>query len=140
MAKSKKWYGVKTVYRATASGAPRSVGHLFDTTVTLVEERVVLMCASTSDEAIRRAEADAARYCHGTHLNPYGQRVRYKYLGECSAFELFDAPADGREVFSQTEVISKDHSDAEIRAWHFSRETRRQSLRRRNILNAEFSG
>lgn len=73
------WYSVRCVLRH--HGDER-----------LFEERITLWNASSFDEAIRRAEADAAEY---------GGLVNADYLGLAQGFELAeDSPGDGAEVFS----------------------------------------
>lgn len=114
---------------------------VYDSSVTMVEERVVLFRAHTFDEAMRAAEREALLYVHHRHVNPYGQKVITRYLGACEAFQLFDPPAAGSEVFSTTEILPKRISDKAIvnqRLGHS--ESVRDSKRRRNILNREFSG
>lgn len=107
-----KWYGVKTLYRTRAVGRPHSVDQKYDRAGTLVEERVVLIRARTFDEAILKAETEAESYANIPHGgNAYGQRVMQRYLGACDAFELFDPPAPGREVYSATRVASGNVTD-----------------------------
>jgi hypothetical protein len=55
------------------------------------EERVTVWHAQSEDDAIRRAEPEAAEYA------ALGQS---KVLDLFQCFRLADAPADGREVFS----------------------------------------
>ncbi len=90
-----KWFAVKTLYRTTVARAPWS----------LVEERVVIFRARSFADASRQGESEARKYAASPRRqNADGKRVRTKYLGECDAFELFAAPAHGREVYSCTEL------------------------------------
>lgn len=66
-----------------------------------------LVRARSIDEAIRKGECEAHKYAaEASHRNPYGQRVKRRYLNDCDAFELWDDPANGDEVFSTTEVVT----------------------------------
>jgi len=134
-----KWYGVKTLYRTRATGRPRIVDDAYDAAATLVEERVVLVRARNFDEAIAKAEAEARSYAAsggGSYRNRYGQRVTQRYLGACDAFELFDPPGAGREIYSQTEIVSAEVSDDECARRRLGSE-RRPSRSRVKFFNAE---
>lgn len=50
-----KWFGVKTLIRWEAIGKPESIDENFDEDATLVEERIVLFKARSSDEAIKKS-------------------------------------------------------------------------------------
>jgi hypothetical protein len=58
------------------------------------EERITLWLADSADEAIERAEAEAEQ--HAAEIDD----APSTYLGLAQSFHLFDAPADGTEVFS----------------------------------------
>ena len=137
-----KWYGVKTLFRTAAVGRPMARDIDYDASVSLVEERVVLFKTSGFGSAIRAAEGEAHRYARVHHVNPYGQRVVTRYLGVCDAFELFEAPGAGAEVFSMTEVIPRRVSDRTVVDRRFGQRVAEKAdrRRRRNILNREFSG
>ncbi|MER6563186.1 hypothetical protein ABT300_36740 [Streptomyces sp. NPDC001027] len=72
------WYGVRCVFRHIPLG--------------VYEERITLWTARSSDEAIERAEAEAAEYCEDL------DGVEYAQLAQ--SFSLFGTPGDGAEVFS----------------------------------------
>ena len=135
------WYGVKTLFRLGAVGKPAKEDAKYDPGTTLVEERVVLFRARGFAEAVQLAEREARSYARHRHRNPYGQQVVTRYLGACDAYQLFDPPAEGREVFSTTELVGKIVTDATIvdhRLGH--RETAQEMARRRNVLDGEFAG
>ena len=135
------WFGVKTVFRVAATGRPVATDSAFDPQMTLVEERVVLYRATSGANAIRAAERDARAYSRDTHRNPYGQRVVWRYLGACEAYEMFEPPGDGREVFSTTEVVPKTRTDRSVISQRVKPvESRREYRSRRNILDQEFAG
>lgn len=72
------WYGVRCVFRHR---------HL-----EVYEERVTLWVARSLDEAIARAESEAAEYCEGL------DGVHYTDFAE--AYAMFASPEEGAEVFS----------------------------------------
>ena len=135
-----KWYGVKTLYRWKSAGRPRAVDEHFANSVSLLEERVVLVRARSFDEAIARAEKEARKYARTSHRNPYGQWVRTKYLQACDAFEILEEPGVGTEVFSTTEIIQRRTSDRSLVDARLGKDEKRPSPLRRNFLNAEFFG
>ena len=102
----------------------------------------MLFKARSFDEAIRAAEKEAREYARLRVVNPYGQRVVVRYLRACDAFELFDTPGVGAEVFSATEVVSKRISDRAIVERHLGKRVDKEldRRRRRNILNREYEG
>lgn len=110
------WYGVKTLYRTSVRGRAVRKDKHFEEDVSLVEERVVLVKARSFDEAIRRGEAEAIAYAASlpSYANRYGQPVKTRYLEACDAFRLFDQPGHAREVYSRTEVMGVNVSDAAI--------------------------
>jgi hypothetical protein len=109
-----KWFGVKTVYKITVSGKARKpIPKTYDPSL-MIEERVVLFKARSFDQAIKKAEKEAKVYASNPHNNPYGQIVHYNYLETADAYELFDPPGDGIEVYSQTEISMKVMNDNEI--------------------------
>jgi hypothetical protein len=109
------WYGVKTWYRMEAKGKPSFKDEDYEADSTLIEERIVLFKARNFSEAIRKAEKEAKRYAAKVaYQNIYGQRVTLRYLDCCNAYELFDAPDVGVEVYSTTERVSKQVSDTAL--------------------------
>ncbi len=136
------WYGVKTLYRMIALGNPKATDKHYDPESTMVEERVVLIRARSFREAIEKAEKDAKRYARETNYrNPYGQRIKQRYLGMCDAFECYDEPRAGVEVYSSTEIVGKDISDKYIGDSKLGAEsTKMPDPRRKKFFNREFSG
>jgi hypothetical protein len=136
-----KWFGVKTLYRTTTLGRPPVTDSAYDPSGTLVEERVVILRARSHAEARRKAKAEATRYAKREHFNPYGQRVRTRWLSASESFELFDKPDDLVEVWSSTYIIPASVRDKEVvvRALG-AHETAAQRKRRKKFLNREFSG
>lgn len=71
-----RWFAVRCIIRQPARG--------------VYEERITLWRATSHEEAIARAEAEADDYAAED-----GEAV-----GVAQSFELFDEPGDGAEVFS----------------------------------------
>lgn len=86
---SEPWYAVRCVFRAMAN-QPWGPTDL-QTGTSAYEERITLWRASSVDEAIARAEAEAK-----DHAETLGD----VYVGLAQAYHLFQAPEDGAEVFS----------------------------------------
>ena len=78
------WFGAKTLYR-WPDRAGRE-GYVY-------EERVVILRARDQDDAIARAEEEAARYVKAVDEG-------MEYMGSVNVYEMFDDVADGAEVFS----------------------------------------
>lgn len=81
-----EWYAVRCVFRSawaeSSEGLPPDE-HLY-------EERITLWQASSLEEAIALAEAEANEYADEED----------EYLDLAQAFKLFDDPVSGGEVFS----------------------------------------
>lgn len=77
------WYSVRCVFEVSRDGGTRTY-----------EERITLWRAASFEDAIARAEAEAAQYAtaHGAGST--------RYLQLAQAFRLSDEPGDGAEVFS----------------------------------------
>ncbi|HET7902522.1 MAG TPA: DUF4288 domain-containing protein [Candidatus Nanopelagicales bacterium] len=84
MSDEQQWYGVRCIFRWRGGDDDR-----------LYEERITLWRASSFEEAIAKAEADAAAYV--------GIDVRsgpHRYLGLAQAYLIDDELEEGTEVFS----------------------------------------
>jgi hypothetical protein len=79
------WYSVRCVFRC--GWPPKFAGKAY-------EERITLWRAGSSEEAIERAEAEAAEYASAIGEAPD------TYLDFAQAYWLFDEPGDGAEIFS----------------------------------------
>lgn len=80
---------------------PEAVGKIY-------EERVTLWRASSADEAIARAEAEALEYAAEIADSPSS------YLGLAQSFLMFEEPGDGKEVFSLmrgSDLMPQDYLD-----------------------------
>jgi len=138
-----KWYGVRTLYRESASGKPKGLDSHFSPEASFVEERVVVFRARSFAEAITKAEKEAKTYAAETdHRNRYGQRVRCRYLGYCDAYHLFDDEIEaGVEVYSSTEIIPRTVPDDTIIDRLIGANEEDQSLEKRiNFTDIVFSG
>lgn len=135
-----KWYGVKTVFRTESKGKPKATDSFYDPEATLIEERIVLIRARNFDEAIRKAEKEATEYCKESIINTYGERVTTRYLGACNAFELFDEPDVGVEVYSATEMVNQLIDDQSVINRILGlRNDEEDCSKRKRFLNREFN-
>lgn len=82
------WYGVRCLFRWRRPG---------DGTRRLYEERTTLWRASSFEEAIAKAEAEAQEYAR---LDPTLETGPERYLGFADAYRMVDEPNEGAEVFS----------------------------------------
>jgi hypothetical protein len=105
----------------------------------VVEERVVLFRARSFAEAITKAEKEAKEYCNWKYTNPFGQKVKTKYLGACDAFILLDPPKSGTEVYSGMNAIDPKISDSKVIESALGNEAAFKTTQR-FFLNREFSG
>ncbi|MCW2601424.1 MAG: hypothetical protein JWM02_3253 [Frankiales bacterium] len=80
------WYAVRCVFRSMWTETPDGV----TPGEQLYEERITLWQATSLEEAIALAEADALDYADDTD----------EYLEICQAYQLDDGPKHGAEVFS----------------------------------------
>jgi len=115
----KAWYGVRTLYRVTAGGRPKSRDKHFDPESTLIEDRVVLFQATSFDDAIAQAIKEASTYCKQIrYVNPYGQKVRMRFLDAYDAYAISEMPdrksGAGSEVYSLTELVRASVSDSVV--------------------------
>lgn len=130
-----KWFGVKVLIRTDLVGRPRAPGRFFDPDATLVEEQVFIVRARDATEAARHARRLALSEKPRSR-NVHGQRIRCRVLPSWVAYELFDPPRDGREVFSDTWRFSKRVTDAKIAALFLSRSlTRGEQMRRLQFMD-----
>jgi hypothetical protein len=110
-----KWYGVRSLYRITAVGRPKASDDSFDSGAALVEERVVLIRARNGPEALEKAKAEGRAYARSFRsTNVDGQKVRARMLRDFDAFEMFEVPGAGAEVFSTTEDVDAAEPDDRI--------------------------
>jgi hypothetical protein len=132
------WYGVKTIYRIEAIGRPKGADKDYDPEATMFEERIVLFKASSIDEAVAKAARDAQEYADDfEHVNPYGQTVRCRYLGEGDVFEMFVAPDERVEVYSRTELVKKSIKDKTLGEWAFGTEKPKDEPLRKKFFAQE---
>ncbi|OKJ15620.1 hypothetical protein [Kitasatospora sp. CB01950] len=100
------WYGVRCVFEWAASGG-RSY-----------EERITLWQASSADDAIARAEAEAETYATETGVAYLGLAQSYRLGGD-------GVPGAGAEVFSLLRDSTLE-PDAYLDAYFDSRTERQQ--------------
>ena len=84
------------------------------------EERITLWRATSFEEAVERAEAEALEYAD------LGEDEGHEYLGYAQAYHLFVDPADGSEVFSLIRDSDLDPEDYVDRFFDSGSERQRQ--------------
>jgi hypothetical protein len=109
------WFAVKTLLRTRLLGRPKRRDSSYRAGVASVEERIVLFRARNGAEAIRKGEKEARRYADEKRTtNAYGQEVTMELLGYTEAFEIFESPGEGVEVFSAIEIIHASESRTSV--------------------------
>lgn len=101
---NQQWYSVSTYYQYSTAGKPKPQFRHYQNASVMIEERVVLFLARSHDEAEKLADIEARDYASYSYVNPFGQKVRVRYIGCGGAFALFDEPGTGVEVYSRTEI------------------------------------
>ena len=130
---------MKTLFRIEPVGRPLGKDRIYSKSMTMVEERVVVVKARSADEAIRIGEAEARRYARQFHRNPYGQRVRTRRLRCTEVYDINEPVREMTEVYSSTQVVPRGVSDsAVIRRAFGPTESPRAYASRRNILDICF--
>ena len=134
-----RWFAVRTLFRWEATGRPSAVDADFDPDLTLVEDRLVLVKARDGAEAVRKGETEAKRYAAFGWRNPYGQRVRTRYLGACDAHEIDeDDLGPNVEIFADLHGVPKEATDrALVGRFLGSALSAREVRRRRKFADAE---
>jgi hypothetical protein len=131
-----KWFGVKVLIRTELVGRAVRRGRSYDPDATLVEEQVRIVRAANGAAAAQRAKRLARLGLPRSFRNAHRQLVRHRILPAWSAYELFDPPREGREVFSDTRRFSKRVSDEDVAAELLSSAlSPRDQQRRRQFLD-----
>jgi hypothetical protein len=105
------WYAVKSLYRMDVSATPEAEARLSS-----FEERVVLMRASSFEQALEKAQREARAYAEdGAWTNARGETVTTRHLEALDAFLLTeDELADGCEVYSKMLFVAPSLTDEEL--------------------------
>lgn len=78
------WFAVECVFLIEAGSVVPERGQVY-------EERITLWHAANSDEALARA---------GVEAETFAKENGYEWIDHLTAYELFDPPTDGSEVWS----------------------------------------
>jgi hypothetical protein len=97
------WYAVRCIFR-NAESRPWGPSDL-EPGQYAYEERITLWRAESVEEAIARAETDAASYAAAIEGGDT------EYVGLAQAYHMFVDPSDGAEVFSLIRYSSLDPDD-----------------------------
>ncbi|WP_073080810.1 DUF4288 domain-containing protein [Sporobacter termitidis] len=95
------WYSVKLLHKIIISGLPEQdkLDEFYHNANEFFEERVVLVQASSFDEAYRIAEREA-KDNNDIYENKYGQIVEHDFYKSLDCYHLFEAPQASAEVYS----------------------------------------
>ena len=104
---------MKRFLRREAVGPVRRRDANYDPDGTLVEERTVIVRARDSKDAAERVRRLMLKE-EIEYRNAYGQTVRSRVLEAWDAYELFEPPSDGAEVFSDTRRFAAATPDAQV--------------------------
>ena len=109
------WFAGKTFLRVRPTGRAKRRDSHYRSRLAAIEERIVLFRAKDGDAAIKKARAEAKKYAKAARAkNVYGQDVVTEVSGYTEAFQMFDHPADGAELFSSIEIVSTTESESAI--------------------------
>lgn len=135
-----KWFSVKTLYRWSET-VPASDTTTKNENPILLEERVVLFKARSIESAIKKAEKEAEAYSTVLVKNSYGHDIQVQYLGCCEAFEMFDNPEDGKEIYSQTNIYPSSLKKEDAIELRFGPELNKEeeAILRRKFEDGKFS-
>lgn len=133
------WYSVKTLFKIENQGKPKVSDKYYVKNAFMYEERVVLFKAKSFESAVKQAELEAEEYCKYKFTNIYGQKVITKSVGVCEAFDLFDAPGAGVEVYSSNIVTDKRIDNKNLINMRFGINAKPEMKLRRKFLSEEFN-
>lgn len=73
---------------------------------------MILIRGRSLDDALRRGDREAKAYARNRadHVNPFGQLVTLEYLSVADAFQFFEEPDAGVEVYSSTALVPSSRS------------------------------
>ena len=99
------------------------------------------MKARNFDEAIAKGEKEAIKYAsENKYTNPYGQKVKQKYIGSIDAFEPYDKLKANIEVFSTTYLCKTSTTDTKLTNNVMGKIYKNEIKIRKKFFNREFSG
>ena len=135
-----KWFGVRSIYKLRALGKPKKIDKDYNPDVFLFEDRVVLFRAKDFDSAIRKAKKEAKCYVSDTFINVYTQKVITTQIGVFDAFEIFEIPGHGKEVYSMTRLIKRRLTNKQAEDLFFDKkENTRKHRLRKNFSNKSYN-
>ncbi len=136
-----KVYTVKTLYRTTAFGKPKKIDKFYRKELDLIEERIVTIKARNFDEAIFKGEKEAIKYASETeYSNPYGQKIKQKYIGSIDVYEPYEELESNIEVFSTTYLSDSSITNSKLTNNTMGKIYKNEKELRTKFFNSEFSG
>lgn len=111
------WYAVKVLFESIHFGNPlpdKVDEHYYDNNEKLFEESVILVKATTIEQAFKIAEGQAKQSEH-EYLNTYNQLVKWQLVSILHAFELNDHELkNGTEIYSRFIHARKEDSVKDV--------------------------
>ena len=136
-----KVFAIKTIYRTTTLGKPKKKDKFYRENLDSIEERIITIKARNFDEAISKGEKEAIKYASETeYINPYGQKVKQKYIGSIDVFEPFEEVKANIEIFSTTFLIDSSITNTKLTNNIMGKVYKNEQKLRRKFCNSQFSG
>ena len=133
-------FAIKTLYRTIATDKPTKTDKYYRENIDLIEERIVTVKARNFNEAITKGEREAKKYASKTeYINPYGQKVKQKFIGSIDAFEPFDKIKANIEVFSTTYLSKSSVSNDKLTNNVMGKIYKNEKKIRTKFFNKEFN-
>lgn len=109
------WFAVKLLHKITISGMPEKdkLDEFYHDIHEFFEERIILVKASSFDNAYELAESEA-KEGDDVYENKYGQTVRWEFYESIECFHLFDSPQSPVEVFSTLFAKEQDEDEEDL--------------------------
>jgi Domain of unknown function (DUF4288) len=135
-----EWYAVKLLYEAIITGSPnpKTIDENYSTDKTY-EESIMLVKAQSFEHAYSIAEKKAKDE-EMDYLNPYEEKVEWKFVKAIDCFILFDELQTGTELYSRFLHVPKDVSTGEFISYYYPETNEEDEVDRNFILrNREFN-
>lgn len=135
MVKDWDWYAVKVLYECIISGdpAPETIDKNYSNIDKTFEEIILLIRADSFELAYDLAEKEAKKH-EIDYLNPYDEKVVWKFVESLDCFHLFDRKLQtGTELYSRLLHVPKGISNEKVIS-HYYPETVAEDLIDKNFI------
>lgn len=129
------WYAVKVLYECLISGeaTPEMMDDNSSDDHKLFEESILLVKALSIDQANAVGEKEARKQQHN-YLNPYGEKVEWKFMELIDCFDLSVPKIQiGTEVYARILIVPPDTPIKEVIS-HYYPETVTEELVDKNFI------